>query len=46
VADIDSQRMVLHIRQAKGRKDRLVPVSPRLLDELRAYWRCQRDTPR
>jgi integrase/recombinase XerD len=42
VADIDSQRMVLHIRQAKGRKDRLVPLSPRLLDELRAYWRCQR----
>jgi site-specific recombinase XerD len=39
VADIDSQRMVLHIRQAKGRKDRLVPLSPRLLEELRAYWR-------
>jgi integrase/recombinase XerD len=42
VADIDSQRMVLHLRQAKGRKDRLVPLSPRLLEELRAYWRPRR----
>lgn len=38
VTDIDSQRMVLHVRHAKGRKDRLVPISPRLLAALRAYW--------
>lgn len=39
VADIDSARMVLHIRHGKGQKDRLVPLSPRLLERLRDYWR-------
>jgi integrase/recombinase XerD len=39
VADIDSARMVLHIRHGKGQKDRLVPLSPRLLEVLRGYWR-------
>src|SRR6516164_3236591 len=43
VRDIDSARMVLHIRQGKGGKDRLVPMSQRLLNELRAY--CQRYRP-
>jgi len=38
VADIDSQQMVLHIRQAKRGKDRLVPLSPRMLTALRSYW--------
>ena len=42
VADIDSARMVVHVRQGKGAKDRLVPLSQRLLDELRAYWRQYR----
>jgi integrase/recombinase XerD len=42
VADIDSARMVLHIRHGKGQKQRLVPLSPRLLEVLRAYWRQYR----
>lgn len=38
-ADIDSQRMVVHIRQGKGRKDRYVPLPPPLLEMLREHWR-------
>jgi site-specific recombinase XerD len=34
--------MVIHVRHGKGGKDRLVPLSPRLLEELRAYWRLCR----
>lgn len=40
VSDIDSQRMVVHIRGGKGRKDRDVMLSPKLLVALRAHWRC------
>jgi len=39
VVDIDSARMVLHIRHGKGQKERLLPLSPRLLELLRSYWR-------
>jgi site-specific recombinase XerD len=39
VADIDSRRGVVQVRQGKGRKDRQVPLSPQLLAELRDYWR-------
>jgi integrase/recombinase XerD len=42
VADIDSERMLLRIAQGKGAKDRLVPLSPVLLDCLRQYWRQAR----
>ncbi len=43
-ADIDSSRMLLHVRQGKGSKDRMVPLSQRLLTELREYWQAARPT--
>ena len=37
--DIHSERMLIRVRQGKGHKDRYTLLSPRLLEELRAYWR-------
>ena len=39
VSDVDSKRMILHIREGKGGRDRDVPLSPTLLETLREYWR-------
>lgn len=37
--DILSDRMLLHIKQAKGKKDRIVPLSEKLLEMLRDYYK-------
>jgi site-specific recombinase XerD len=36
--------MVVHIRAGKGQRDRDVPLSPKLLEALREYWRWMRPT--
>ena len=42
VRDIDGERALLRIERGKGDKDRLVTLSPALLDRLRDYWRAFR----
>ncbi len=39
ITDVDSNRMVLNIRNAKGKKDRIVALSGKILDLLRRYYR-------
>jgi integrase/recombinase XerD len=39
VQDVDSRRMLVHIRHGKGARDRYVPLSEVLLEQLRCYWR-------
>lgn len=43
VRDIDGQRKMLHIHQAKGNKDRCVPLPDACLNMLRDYWRVHRN---
>jgi site-specific recombinase XerD len=42
VADIDSERMVIHVQEGKGSRDRDVPMTPKLLEALREYFRWKR----
>ena len=44
VPDIDSRRMVLHLRDTKTNHDRFVPLSPKMLTALRSYWKADRPT--
>lgn len=39
ITDIDSDRMMIRVEQGKGNKDRYTLLSPRLLQQLRDYWR-------
>ncbi len=42
IADIDSNRMIIHIKNAKGKKDRIVPLSENVLLVLRKYFKQHR----
>jgi integrase/recombinase XerD len=42
VAAIDSRRMLLHVENGKGGRDRYAMLSPRFLEMLRAYWKRAR----
>jgi integrase len=45
IADVDSARMVLHIQQGKGGKDRDIVLSPHLLEEFKQHYRRLRRKP-
>lgn len=40
ISDIDSKRNIVIIRQSKGKKDRIVPLSQKILEMLRDYFRA------
>lgn len=42
IGDVDAQRQLLHVHQAKGRKDRVVPLSDKIIDLLREYYKAFR----
>ena len=43
VSDVDSQRMITHIRRGKGCKDRFVPLPVLACDAMRAFWRTHKN---
>ena len=44
IEDIDSKRMLIYIKNAKGRKDRIVPLSQTVLELLRIYYKEYKPT--
>jgi integrase/recombinase XerD len=46
VSDIDSSLMLIHVHLGKGARDRELPLTQKLLDALRAYWRASKIKPR
>jgi site-specific recombinase XerD len=46
VSDIDSSLMLIHVHQGKGSRDRELPLTQKVLDALRLYWRTAKIKPR
>jgi len=46
LSDIDSALMVIHVHQGKGSRDRELPLTQKVLDALRQYWRARKVKPR
>jgi integrase/recombinase XerD len=46
VSDIDSSLMLIHVHQGKGSRDRELPLTQKVLDVLREYWRAAKIKPR
>jgi integrase/recombinase XerD len=46
LADIDSKRMVIHVHEGKNSRDRELPLTPKLLEALREYWRACKVKPK
>ncbi len=46
VSDVDSSLMLIHVHQGKGSRDRELPLTQKLLDALRQYWRACKIKPR
>ena len=46
LSDIDSSLMIIHVQQGKGSRDRELPLTQKVLDALREYWRAAKIKPR
>jgi integrase/recombinase XerD len=46
ISDVDTSLMLIHVHQGKGSRDRDLPLTPKLLEALRAYWQSCKRKPR
>ncbi len=46
ISDADTALMLIHVHQGKGSRDRYLPLTPKLLETLREYWRWCKNNPR